>query len=200
MTSVQSTLTTRRPCSATLATTRREQLHRVGVAPALVGVGEVLADVSEAGGAEQRVDHRVGEHVRVGVAVETLLVTRSRRRRSPAGARRPGDGSRSRCRRACSSRDRLARTDRLAGCARAARTRTARRRRATRAARAPARSRRRRPRDGGRRWTARSVRPPAGTSPGTRARDTARRRACADRRWRPRRRLPDSAMPSTASS
>ena len=45
-----------------------EQLDRVGVAPALVGVREVLADVAEPGGAEQRVDHRVGQDVGVGVA------------------------------------------------------------------------------------------------------------------------------------
>src|SRR3954452_7507797 len=45
-----------------------EQVDRVGVAPALVGVGEVQADVAQPGRAEQRVDDRVREHVRVGVA------------------------------------------------------------------------------------------------------------------------------------
>src|SRR6266540_3812352 len=45
-----------------------EELDRVGVAPALVGVGEVLAYVAEAGGAEESVDHRVGQDVRVAVA------------------------------------------------------------------------------------------------------------------------------------
>ena len=51
-----------------------QQLERVGVLEARVGVGEVLADVAERGRAEQRVDHRVGEHVGVGVAGEPLLV------------------------------------------------------------------------------------------------------------------------------
>src|ERR1700733_1416975 len=53
-----------------------EQLHdllqqrdRVGAAVALVGVREVLPDVSETCGSEQRVDHRMGEHVRIGVAL-----------------------------------------------------------------------------------------------------------------------------------
>src|SRR5829696_6953343 len=52
---------------------RSQQFDRVGVAPALVGVREVLADVAHAGRAEQRVDHRVGEHVRVRVAGEAAL-------------------------------------------------------------------------------------------------------------------------------
>ena len=51
-----------------------QQQHRVGVAVLLVGVGKVLADVAHRGGAEQRVDDRVGEHVGVGVAVEAELV------------------------------------------------------------------------------------------------------------------------------
>ena len=51
-----------------------QQVDRVGVAPALVVVGEERADVAAAGGAEQRVDHRVGEDVGVGVAGEAALV------------------------------------------------------------------------------------------------------------------------------
>ena len=51
-----------------------QQVDRVGVAPVLLVVGEELADVAEAAGAEQRVDHRVGEHVGVGVAGEAALV------------------------------------------------------------------------------------------------------------------------------
>ena len=50
-----------------------QQRHRVGVAPQLVGVGEVLADVAEPGRAEQGVDDRVGEDVGVGVACEAAL-------------------------------------------------------------------------------------------------------------------------------
>ena len=71
---VASTLTTRSPRSASSATTAAQQRERVGAAPALVGVGEVLADVAEARGAEQRVDHGVREHVGVGVPVEAALV------------------------------------------------------------------------------------------------------------------------------
>ena len=51
-----------------------QQVDRVGVAPALVVVGEEGADVAAAGGAEQGVDHRVGEHVGVGVAGEAARV------------------------------------------------------------------------------------------------------------------------------
>ena len=52
---------------------RLEQLDRIGVAIALVAVGEVLADVAEARGTQQRVDHRVGKHVGVGMAVQAEL-------------------------------------------------------------------------------------------------------------------------------
>ena len=109
-----------------------QQLDRVGVAPALVGVGEVLADVAEAGGAEQRVDHRVGEHVGVGVPVEAALVRDLDAAEHQPAARRRGGASRSRCRRA---RSRAGSSRRSApGAARGARTRQARRRRARRAA------------------------------------------------------------------
>src|SRR5680860_1751813 len=50
-----------------------QQRDRVGVAPALIGVGEVQADVAETGGAQERVDHGVGEHVGVGVAGEAVF-------------------------------------------------------------------------------------------------------------------------------
>src|SRR5215213_2367505 len=51
-----------------------QHVDRVGVAPALLVVGEERADVARAGRPEQRVDHRVGEHVGVGVAGEAELV------------------------------------------------------------------------------------------------------------------------------
>jgi pimeloyl-ACP methyl ester carboxylesterase len=51
-----------------------QQLHRVGVLPDGVAVGEVLADVAQPGRAEQRVGDRVGEDVGVGVAGEAGLV------------------------------------------------------------------------------------------------------------------------------
>ena len=62
-----------------------QQRHRVGVAPQLVGVGEVLADVAEPGGAEQRVDDRVGEDVGVGVARQPAVA----RNLDPAQDQRP---------------------------------------------------------------------------------------------------------------
>ncbi len=50
-----------------------QKLHRVGVLEPLVGVGEVVADVFEAGGAQEGVGDGVGEDVGVGVAEEPLL-------------------------------------------------------------------------------------------------------------------------------
>ena len=44
----------------------------------------MLADIAEAGRAEQRVDQRVGEHVGIGVAVQPDALRRSRRRRARA--------------------------------------------------------------------------------------------------------------------
>src|SRR5260221_58363 len=51
-----------------------QHVDRVGVAPALLVVGEEGADVALPGRAEQRVDHRVGEDVSVGVAAQPALV------------------------------------------------------------------------------------------------------------------------------
>src|ERR1700733_13024614 len=50
-----------------------EQLDRVGIAIALVAVGEVLTDVAEAGRAKQGVDHCMSEHVGIGMTVEAEL-------------------------------------------------------------------------------------------------------------------------------
>ena len=52
-----------------------EEVEAAGVAVLLVGVGEVLADVAEASGAQQRVDRGVGEDVGVRVAGEAALRT-----------------------------------------------------------------------------------------------------------------------------
>ena len=68
-----STWETAQPAPGYLGEHRAQQVHGVGVAPPLVGVGEVLADVAEAGRAEQRVDDRVGQDVGVGVALEAEL-------------------------------------------------------------------------------------------------------------------------------
>jgi hypothetical protein len=51
-----------------------QQRHRVGSRPRRIGVGEQQPDVAQAGGAEQRVDDRVGEHVGVGVTGQAGLV------------------------------------------------------------------------------------------------------------------------------
>ena len=69
---------------------RAQQLDRVGVAIALVGVGELMADVGQPGRAEQRVDDRVREHVGVGVAGEAALADEldAAEHQSPAGGER----------------------------------------------------------------------------------------------------------------
>src|SRR4051794_13004653 len=51
-----------------------QQVDRVGIPPALVVVGKHRADVAATARAEDRVDHRVGEHVGVGVAAEASRV------------------------------------------------------------------------------------------------------------------------------
>ena len=63
-----------------------EQVDAVGAAPARVGVGEVLADVAEAGGAEQRVGDGVGHGVGVAVAGQAALAVERAARRAPAAA------------------------------------------------------------------------------------------------------------------
>jgi hypothetical protein len=50
-----------------------QQLDGVGVPVALIGVGKVVADVLETGGAQQGVGDCVGEHVGVGVTEEPVL-------------------------------------------------------------------------------------------------------------------------------
>ena len=72
-TTVASTWSTAQPSAVDVLQHGPQQRHRVGVAPQLVGVGEVLADVAQPGRAEQRVDDRVGEHVGVRVPGEAAL-------------------------------------------------------------------------------------------------------------------------------
>ena len=83
-----------------------QQLDRVGVAPALVAVGVVLADVAQAGRAQQGVDDGVGEGVRVRAPVRPRSASGTST--PPSTSRRPprSDASRSQCRCARSS-DRL---------------------------------------------------------------------------------------------
>ena len=47
---------------------RRQQLHGIGPLPFGIGVGEELADVAAADGAEQRIRHGMRQHIGVGVA------------------------------------------------------------------------------------------------------------------------------------
>ncbi len=50
-----------------------QQLYGIGVPVPLVGVGEVVADVLEAGGPEQGVGYGVGQNVGVGVSEQAAL-------------------------------------------------------------------------------------------------------------------------------
>ena len=75
-----------------------QQVDRVGAPPALVVVGEHRADVAAAAGAEDGVDHRVGEDVGVGVAGEAALVLDLDPAEDQRAARRRSGGCRSRCR------------------------------------------------------------------------------------------------------
>ena len=54
-------------------TTRRRSIE-FGITPFLLVVGEELAEIAEAAGAEQRVDHGVGEDVRIRVSGEAAVV------------------------------------------------------------------------------------------------------------------------------
>ena len=149
-----------------------QEIDRVGIAPALVGVGKVLAAVAEAGSAQQRVDGGVREDVGIGVPGEPLLRARdlhpAEHQRAPRGEpvrvvadTRPGahpSGSRRRSR---PSKTAISSTP--AASARPPRPRT-------RSRGPPAR---------GRRSTAPPAAPPRGTSRGTRPRDRSRRPACA---------------------
>ena len=85
-TTEQSTLPIVQPAAAHHAGDWREQHERVGARPLRVGVGEVLADVAEPGGAEQRVGDGVGDDVGVAVADAARARRRRRRRRAPAAA------------------------------------------------------------------------------------------------------------------
>ena len=70
---VASTLTIAKPASRTAGAHSREQLHRIGILPARVGIGKARAEIPERRGAEQRIGERVREHVAVGVAERTAL-------------------------------------------------------------------------------------------------------------------------------
>ena len=59
--------------AADLLDDRLQQLRRIGVLPARVRVGKVRADVAEGRRAEERVDDRVDQHVRVTVSLEPRL-------------------------------------------------------------------------------------------------------------------------------
>ena len=65
----------------------RQQVERVGVAPLLLVGREQRPEIAEAGCAEDRVDHRMGEDVGVGVAGRARA--RGGSRRPPRTSRRP---------------------------------------------------------------------------------------------------------------
>ena len=83
-TTVQSTLPGSQPGGAHVGDRSAQQLEAVGPGQRGVGVGEVLADVAEPGGAEQRVGDGVGDDVGVAVAGEAALALEHARRRAPA--------------------------------------------------------------------------------------------------------------------
>ena len=71
---VASTLPTCQPATLDRRAAFGEQRERVGAAVLRVGVGEVMADVAERGGAEQGIGDRVAERVGVGVAEQAVRV------------------------------------------------------------------------------------------------------------------------------
>ena len=81
-----------------MPTTVRSRSIESASLPALVVVGEHRADVAAAAGAEQGVDHRVGEDVGVGVAGEAKLVLDLDAAEDQPAARGRSGGCRSRSR------------------------------------------------------------------------------------------------------
>ena len=69
-----STLTGASPCSASSATTCPSRSTESASRQRSSLSGKWLADVAQAGGAQQRVHDRVGEHVGVGVAQQPAVV------------------------------------------------------------------------------------------------------------------------------
>ncbi len=71
---VASTLTIRQPASARRRDDVAQQAATVGAGPALVVVGEQVADIAQRAGAEQRIAERMKQHIAVGVGDETVIV------------------------------------------------------------------------------------------------------------------------------
>ena len=70
---VRSALATRKPRARSIASTCVTN-SALGALPARVGVAEVLADVPEPGGAQQRIAQRVQQHVAVGMRHDAVAV------------------------------------------------------------------------------------------------------------------------------
>ena len=177
---------------SSIPTTVRSRSSESASRQRLVVGREVGAEVAEPGGAEQRVDHRVGDHVGVGVALEPELVLDLDPAEHQPPARRRSGGCRSRSRPS---------SERLHAGARGPRTRRSPRRPSRASSRPRARSRGRRPRARGRRRRARTTAPGVDAHLGERVgRDRARRPACASPAVETSTAIPVSAIASIAGS
>ena len=59
---------------ADLGDYRFKKFRRIGTAPLFVGIGKVRADIAESRRAEKRVYYRMDENIRVGMALQALIV------------------------------------------------------------------------------------------------------------------------------
>ena len=71
---VASTLPTCQPAPRTRRAASASSAQRIGALELRVGVGEVVADVAERGGAEQRIGDRMAERIGIGVAGQAVRV------------------------------------------------------------------------------------------------------------------------------
>lgn len=59
---------------ADLGNDRFKKFRRIGTAPLFIGIGKVRADIAESRRAEKRVDYRMNENIRVGMALQAIFV------------------------------------------------------------------------------------------------------------------------------
>ena len=84
---MQSTLPGPHPAALDVGDGAAQEIEAVGTGEGGIGVGEVLADVAEAGGTEQGVRDGVRDHVRIAVAGQAPLARRTRPRPARADER-----------------------------------------------------------------------------------------------------------------